>query len=177
MELGASNHGGVTVRIESSDPAVALVSPDATTPGTAFIEVPVADGSYWFFYYIQGVEGATPGSVTLTASAPGFIDGTGTVNVVQPALLIYRLVTSIDTLDPDDPFQIGVGIPTAGNTSLSQWQAVRAGGSALTATITNSADTVGRLVTTAATGQDSDGGDCSRAVYLCRQCGGRRGGL
>ena len=31
--LGGSNHGGVTVHIESSNPAIALVAPDATTPG------------------------------------------------------------------------------------------------------------------------------------------------
>ena len=52
--LGAGEHGGVSVRIESSNASVALVSPDASTPGTAFIDVPVADGSRTAYFHVQG---------------------------------------------------------------------------------------------------------------------------
>ena len=69
--LGATAHGGVTVRITSSNPAVLLVSPNATTVGTASVDIPVANGSTDATYYIHGIEGAR-GTVTLTATASGF---------------------------------------------------------------------------------------------------------
>ena len=87
--LGGSTHGGVTMRIASSNPAVALVSPNATTPGTAFIDVPVADLNSGANYYLQGVEGAT-GTVTITASAPGFTSGTGSP-ILKKTIALARL--------------------------------------------------------------------------------------
>ncbi len=150
--LGASNHGGVTVRITSSNPTVVLVSPDTTTPGTASIDVVVPNGQTLAFYRMQGVEGTT-GSATITGSALNFTDGTGTGNVVQPALRLIGLSTSTTALSPDDPFQVEVGIPNVSNTTLSVAQVVRPGGAAFTATLTNSQATVGQLGTTATTGQ------------------------
>jgi hypothetical protein len=146
VNLGASDHGGVTLRIQSSNPSVALVSPNASTAGTEYIDISIADGETFVSYYIQGVEGAT-GTVTLTGSAPGFIDGSGSVTVVQPALRIGGLITNPTTLSDDDPFTVSVGIPNAGNTNLNDLQAVRVGASALTVTVTNSLETVGQLVT------------------------------
>jgi hypothetical protein len=143
LETGA--HGGTTVRIESSDPAVALVSPNATTAGSAFVEVPVANGQVAAFLHVQGVEGAV-GSATITASAPGFSDTSGTVNVVQPAIRLQGLVSSIDTLDPDDGFQVQLGRATADGATLAVAQAVRAGGTGVSATVTVGDPAVGGLV-------------------------------
>ena len=74
--LGARLHGGVTVRITSSNPDVLLVSPNTTTAGTPFVDIPVANGSTDASFAIHGVEGAQ-GTVTLTATAPGFHAGAG----------------------------------------------------------------------------------------------------
>ncbi len=74
--LGATAHGGVTVRITSSNPALLLVSRNATTVGTASVDIPVANGSTDATYYIHGVEGAR-GTVTLTATATGFTQAQG----------------------------------------------------------------------------------------------------
>ena len=74
--LGATAHGGVTVRITSSNPDVLLVSPNTTTAGTPFVDIPVANGSTDASFVIHGVEGAQ-GTVTLTATAPGFHAGAG----------------------------------------------------------------------------------------------------
>ncbi len=77
--LGATTHGGVTVRVTSSDASVLLLSRNATSAGAAFVDVPVANGNTDATYYIHGVEGAR-GTVTLTATAPGFTaagDGDG----------------------------------------------------------------------------------------------------
>ena len=75
VSLGTANHGGVTVHVQSSQPGVALVSPDATTPGTASIDVVVPNGSGSFSYYVQGVE-QQANTVQITATAPGFTTGT-----------------------------------------------------------------------------------------------------
>ncbi|KPJ94448.1 MAG: hypothetical protein AMJ53_05215 [Gammaproteobacteria bacterium SG8_11] len=151
VRLGATAHGGVTVRIESSNSSVALVSPDGGTVGTEFIDVYVPDGEQNAFYVVHGVEGAT-GSVSLTASAPGFIDGAGTVNVVQSAVRIQGLSTNTTTLSADNPFYLEVGVPNAGNTNLSSDQRVRAGSPGLIATVSSSDVAVGQLVTIPLTG-------------------------
>ena len=56
-QLGGSQHGGVTVRIESDNPSLALVSPNNTTAGTPFINAFVSNGSTSVSFFVQGVEG------------------------------------------------------------------------------------------------------------------------
>jgi hypothetical protein len=143
--LGASNHGGVTVHIASSQPSVALVSPNGTTAGTAFIDAVVPNNQTSFSFVVQGVEGAS-GAPAITATAPGFTDGSGVATVLQPALDIIFLPTSTTTLSPLDPFQVRIGIPNANNTSMAAEQGLRAGGTARTATVANSNAAVGTLV-------------------------------
>ncbi|HUP51398.1 MAG TPA: hypothetical protein VM198_02895, partial [Longimicrobiales bacterium] len=149
VQLGASNHGGVTVRITSLDTSTLLVSPNATTAGTEFIDVPVANGSTGISYYVQGVEGAT-GTPAVTVSAPGFVDGQNTISVVPPAISLGgTLSATTTTLSSDDPFVAYIGYQY----SNSVWsQNIRAGGTPVTVTFTSTAPTVGTLVTTAQTG-------------------------
>jgi hypothetical protein len=132
------------------------VAPDGSTAGTQYIDVFVPDGQNAFYFVTQGVEEATtPVSVGLTASADGFIDGTTTVNVVQPAVRINGLAASTTISAADDPFVVQVGIPVSGNTNV-RVQRVRFGGSALTAIIQSSVPAVGELVTTAFSGAAVD---------------------
>ncbi len=152
FSLGASNHGGVSVTLTSSDPSRALLSPDSSTPGSTTIQVFVSDGSRYGNYYVQGVEDAT-GSVSITASAPGFTDGTGSVDIVQPALRIYGLNTSTSTLSDDDPFYIQVGVPNNDSSNLYQVQQARAGGGGLSTTVSNSNAAVGQLASSGGTSQ------------------------
>ena len=51
--------------------------------------------------------------MTITAQATGFTDGTGSADIVQPALDIVGLPTSLAETDADDPFQVRLGIPDA----------------------------------------------------------------
>ncbi len=125
--LDASNHGGVTLRVESDDPSRVLVSPNTSTAGTAFIEVFLPNGSTNVSYVVQGIAGTT-GTATVTVTAPGFTASSGTVTVAQPAMEIITLAPSIDSLDPPDPFQVRVGLPTPSNSSLQTVQAARVGG-------------------------------------------------
>ena len=151
VTLSASEHGGVTVHVESGNPSVALVSPNGTTAGTASIDVFVANGATGASFVVSGLEGAT-GVSLITVSAPGFGSASQTASIQQPALAISSLVTTLDTLDPADPFWVQIGLPSGGNTSVNPTQSIRAGGVPVTATIKNSATAIGDLITTPLTG-------------------------
>jgi hypothetical protein len=148
--LGSSTHGGVTVRVESADPSVMRVSPNASTAGAAFIDVVVPNGQNLVTYHVHGIEGTT-GTVPLTVSAPGFASNIANVNVVTPAVDIASLNASYAVSALDDVFQVRIGVPN-GTTSVALPQAIRVGGSALTATITSSNVAAAQLVTSSDTG-------------------------
>ncbi len=80
-----------------------LVSRNATTVGTAFVDIPVANGSTDATYYIHGVEGAR-GTVTLTATATGFTQAQGSGTVGEPALQLRGRA------DDDDDVVDGYGV-------------------------------------------------------------------
>ena len=85
----------MTVRITSSNPDVLLVSPNTTTAGTPFVDIPVANGSTDASFAIHGVEGAQ-GTVTLTATAPGFTQAQGTATVRDVGLQLHGRVNGAD---------------------------------------------------------------------------------
>ena len=146
--LGATNHGGVTVHIASSDPSTLLLSPNATTAGTSSIDIFLADGYSSFSYTVQGVEGHT-GTPTVTVSAPGFVDGSNTVSVVPTAVSLGGLNSTTTASSANDDFYAQVGYQY-GNTVWSQ--NVRAGGPSITLTFTSTSPAVGTLVTSTETG-------------------------
>jgi hypothetical protein len=144
--FNTSGHNGRTIVVRSSNPAVLRVAPDAVTPATDSILIPMAAGQTTFSYYTAGIEGTT-GAVNVTASADGFLDGSVARTVVQPAIVVASLVaTGTAGVTADDPFVATVGIPNAGLTAISQGQAPRAG-LTLAVTFASSDSTVGRLVT------------------------------
>jgi hypothetical protein len=153
LNLAASNHGGVTVTITSSDPGVVLVSPNSTTPGTATIQVFIPIGSSSLGYYIQGVEGTT-GSATLTASATGFNNGTTTVTIVTPGIEFHGLPGTTTSLSADNNLYAQVGVPNGQLTGLSYVQNVRPGiaGGFMTATFVSDTPSVGVLTDTLGSG-------------------------
>lgn len=148
--LSDSQHGGITVRIASSDSLVALVSPTIDLAGTPYVDVFVPNGETDAYFYVQGLEDTT-GTVDLIATAPGFAPDTSSVEVVQPAIAITGLGTSYDAFRNDDPFQVRVGLP--GGAGVSPFQRVRAGSDGVVVTITNSISSVGQIVTLPDTGQ------------------------
>ena len=143
--LGAPNHGAINVTVASSN-AAALVSPDAVTPGTSQITIPIADGVTTVGFYVQGLEGQT-GTPTITVSASGFTNGTGTATVVQAALDLQGLPAQTTPLTPSSFIYARVGVPNGQLTALNQLQAVRAGApGALTVTFTTPANGIGELL-------------------------------
>ncbi len=147
--LGASNHGGVTVHLVSSDSSIMLLAPNTTTAGTGSIDIPVANGSTFFSFVVMGLEGQT-GTYTVTATAPGFSSGVSLASsVVQPALDVIFLSATQTTFSPNNPFQVRIGIPNSNNTGIQQEEVLRFGGTSVTASLTSSVPGVGALVTQA----------------------------
>ena len=152
VDLGANatNHGEVTVRVASSDTTKVLVSANATTPGTSFIDIVIADGQRYGYFYVQGVRGTT-GSATITATQALFTTGNTTITVVQPVFVIESLTTPTTALTVDDGFYVQAGVLNSAGTSVQQWQNV-SGVGPLPVTFTSSNPTVGQLATTSTTG-------------------------
>jgi hypothetical protein len=144
LTLGAGNHGGVTVRVTSSDTLRLLISSNATTSGTAFIDVYIPDGQTYKDFYIQGQSGNV-GTVTLTATNSNFTTGSRNVEVVQGVLQILNLSTSIATSAVDDPFQVRTGYLHSNGTTFRY--APVSGAGPLTVTLTSSDAAVGQLKT------------------------------
>lgn len=140
--LGASQHGGVTVHIASSDPARVKIAADANSAGADAIDVPVANGATGFTFYVQGadwVPGASTASpVTITASAVAFSSGTVTMNYVQPVLDMLNLSASTTSLSASSDFIVRVGVPTVTGSQMQILQARRFGAPALLVTASNS---------------------------------------
>lgn len=146
--LTASQHGGITIVVRSADPTVARVALTVSEVATDSILIPLADGVASFSYVVAGMEGAV-GTPTITASRATYTSGTQTATVVAPRIDISGLVASRAAGGADDPFLVRVGIPAAGNATLSSTQAVRAGAAPLIVTLTSNSPAVGTLVTTA----------------------------
>lgn len=150
--LGATDHPGVTVRVESTNPAVALIAPDNDTPGSAFIDVPVATGQNRVNYVLQGIEGQTD-SVPVVFSAPGFVPDTSLAIVEDPYFDFIGLNQNYNSFSADDDFQIRVGIPFNGLSSVWIQQAVRIGADTVQFTVNNSVSSVAQLETETTAGQ------------------------
>ena len=149
--LGATAHGGVTVRITSSNPELLLVSRTPTSATAAFVDVPVANGSTDASYWVHGVEEAR-GTVTLTATATGFTQTQGTTTVAETGLQLRSVPGTTTTLSPDTAIGVNIGVLNASG-AVAVFQALRTGAPTLSVTISHTNPAVAQLVTTAGAGQ------------------------
>ena len=149
VTLGGANHGGVTVRVASSETTKLLISVNAATPGTSFIDIPIADGSTSADFYVQGVLNAT-GDATVTATQALFTSGNVSIKVVQPVFVLSGLADSTTSLSANDPFYAYAYILNAAGTAVQTTQEVSAVG-ALAVTFTSSDGGVGQIAKTGTT--------------------------
>jgi hypothetical protein len=131
----------VTVKVKSSNPSILQLAANSTTPGADSILIVVPNGSSSVSYYVQGVEGAT-GSPTVTVSAAGFTDGSATMTIVTPGVVLGGLSSTSTVGAADDPFYAWIGYPS-GNSVNSQ--AIRPGGVPVTVTFNTTNTSVGLL--------------------------------
>jgi hypothetical protein len=81
--------GGLTITVTSADPSKALLSNTHTGAGSASITLNVTGGSSASpTFYVQGI--AANGATTMTASAPAFLSGSGSVTL-QPSGFVVLL--------------------------------------------------------------------------------------
>lgn len=142
--------GGITVRLQSSNPALVLLRAENGSAGAGAIDVVVPETSTRIHYYVQALEGAS-GTATVTLSAPGLAPATFTATVVRPALEIVNLGDGALTA-PEQSFAVRVGVAADDSSGLRLPQRVRVGGAALALSLTSSNPSVGRLVSSAGSG-------------------------
>jgi hypothetical protein len=134
-QLGASEHNGVTVTVQSTNPARVLVSPDGVAPGTASFTRSVANGETFVSYYVQGLEN-TSGSAQVNISAPGFANASHQVDLSPAGIELHGVNPAMDTLSADDvDVYVQVGVPCPDLTTLCAVQNVRSGAAPLVATL------------------------------------------
>lgn len=152
--LGASQHGGTTVTLTSSDSTAIKLAPNTTTAGAASIQIFVPDGQQGFSYYVQGMEGfVSPSTVTVTAVASGFTNGTASATVQQPAIEVQQLGGPYTAGGADVNFYAQIGLANAQNSALIRVQNVRAGGPGpINVSFTSSSVATATLVDSTGTG-------------------------
>jgi len=153
-KLGNGSHGGVTVHIEVDDTLKALVSLNSLVVGGESVDVPVANGSTEAPFYLQALEGVMD-TVTVTASATGFITNAKDVAIVPPGLQIFELADSFQVADPDDDFHVRIGALRADSSGILEMQLVRPGGTPVAVSVTTSDTLVGRLETLMTSGESA----------------------
>lgn len=90
---------GIAITLTSSDPAKLLLSTAATEPGKASIKVNIPGGGVSANYYLQAL--GDRGTVTHTASAPGYLTRTGTLSLAPSGVII-----SLPTHGPPDEAEV-----------------------------------------------------------------------
>ncbi len=146
VNLNGTAHGGVTVRVESLDPAKMLISSDENEVGQGFVDLVINDGLNNKRFYLHGIEGMT-GGVILTATATRWAGDTNAAQVATPAFELNSVPASIDVLDPNSVFTIRLGTANGTSSALGQLQALRPGSAGLTATVISSDFAIVQLVT------------------------------
>ncbi len=135
--------GGRTLTLTSSDPTRVLLAPNTTTLGSGQINIAMSAGSFSTSFVVMALEGVT-GTVSVTATIPGYRDTTYTFTVVQGGVTLFGPSATRTLAQGDEGFQAQVGVPSGNSVSP---QFVRFGAPAsLTITLTSSAPSIGTLV-------------------------------
>ena len=152
VSLGATAYGAVTVHIESSDPSLVVVAPNASTVGTAAIDVALTAPSTSVPFVIAALEGVT-GTATLTISAPGFTSATYAVTVRGLGVEVFSLTPSIGAASAGTDFLARLGGLNAAGNAIETEYPLRVGGTPIVVTFDNSNAAVAQLSTSAGTAQ------------------------
>ena len=173
-----AQHGGATVTLTSSDPAVLLLSRVQDSAGSASIQVTLPNGSTSFTYYAQAVDGAT-GTVNVVASEPRFVPDTIAVSVVAPAIELQGVPPTVANLTAPFAVYAQVGIPNGNNTGLARVQNRRGGSTPVTVTFTSDDVGVVRIVDSlnAPTGAASGTAPIRPVFYYTPASGATFGGI
>lgn len=150
--LSASAHGGVTLKLRTLSPGVALLQPDNLTVGSDSLVVPIPNGTANYNFWIAGLEGITSDSVLVVAEIPGFVPDTMKVYVRRPVFELSNVPGTTTTLSPDAAIWVQMGVPNAALTTINAYQGSRPGGTPPTFYVRSDAPTTVRIVNSATFG-------------------------
>jgi hypothetical protein len=156
--------GGLLVTLTSSNPALLLLSTSPTAAGSPSIPVNVSGSSTTGTYYIQSL--ASSGTVTYTASAPGFAPHTGTITLTPSGVVVgdginpgafvlgNTVVVSLAQLDPATNAFVQVQQLAGGHAPVSINMSTTVGGAVITTpvVINAGADSVAATLTGSGSG-------------------------
>lgn len=146
VSLSATNHGGATVTVTSANPTALRLSLYPDSAGTASVTSTIPNGQTGLTFYMQGQDGVTAPSVTLTATEARFTTGTTNIAVVTPGIELQGVPSSTTTLSGPFNYYAQVGLPNGQNTGLTRAQNRRGGAAPIIATFTTSDTLIARVV-------------------------------
>jgi hypothetical protein len=92
VSLGATAHeGGVRVTLTSDNPKQLLLSLTATAQGSSSITITIPEGRNSGSYYLHAL--GSSGTVTYSATAPGYVSRTGTISLAPSGLVVVGPLT------------------------------------------------------------------------------------
>jgi hypothetical protein len=150
--LSASAHGGVTLKLRTLTPGVAVIQPDNVTLGADSLVVPIPNGTASVNFWLGGMEGITNDSVLVVAEIPGFLPDTMKVYVRRPVFELSSVPATTTTLSPNTNIWVQMGVPNAAFTTINAYQGSRVGGTAPTFHVRSDAPTTVRIVDSAGFG-------------------------
>jgi hypothetical protein len=115
LSLGAAPPSNETLTLTSSDPTHFLLSASPTVVGTASITLQLTGGSTGvptFYMEGQNFSGTAAITATLTASAPGYTNGTATMSLYPTGLTYYFGNSALNTTTFSSPTGLTVYLVT-----------------------------------------------------------------
>lgn len=143
--LGAPAPAGAVATVKSLNPAVLIIADSITKAGGDSAMIPLTTSTTTFYFYPQALEGTINDSARIVVSIPGYKSDSLWGYVRQSAIAIANLPTATTTFTAKSQFYALIGVPYAGNTSMYQYQAIRAGAAPLTVTFHTAQPAVGKL--------------------------------
>ena len=147
--LSASAHGGVTLKLKSLTPGVAVLQPDNATAGSDSLMVAIPNGTASYSFWLGGLEGITSDSALVVAEIAGFLPDTMKVYVRRPVFELSSVPGTTTTLSPNTNIWVQMGVPNAAFTTINAYQGSRVGGTAPTFYVRSNAPTTVRIVNSA----------------------------
>jgi hypothetical protein len=153
--LGAPAPAGLIVHLASSNTAALLLSTSPTVAGSGSIDITMTAGAFGGTYYLQSL--SDTGTVTYTASAPGYAPRTGSITLTPSGVVVgdgsgsmvfgNTVSVSMAQLDPGNVFgqiqQLIAGHPdvsivmnTFSGTTITSPVTISAGADTATAVLT-----------------------------------------
>src|SRR5262249_21158978 len=145
VQRDGGTSGSLGGAVSNLTPTLCKVSASGTTAGTDNLNLTIASGQATSpTFWVQALD-AVLGTCQLQVTASGYFTGSGSIDIVKPAIRITNLASSIAFSAANDPFNVEIGIADNAQSTLAAVQQVRAGSAGFDITVSNANSTVGQL--------------------------------